>query len=235
MKKTFKSIKDRILKKTDQYILRGSIVRCDMCDWNGKRFPKGRCPKCKSLARTRLIPYSINYFKLDLNNSTILHVAPNVSEYNFIKSNFKTQKYDRLNLVDSRHINLVRDLTDTKLESNIYDLIIIWHVLEHIPEDRKAILEMFRILKEDGKVLMSVPIYPKENLTTYEDDTIKREDFEKIHGHSDHCRSCGLDYYKRFEDVGFKTSTLNTKELNKEERTRYGLSNSHTSWLFTKA
>ena len=220
--------------KKDQILLSGHKVKCKMCGWNGKRFPNSRCPKCRSLARTRLIPFSINFFDVDLDNINLLHVAPNISEYNFIKVNFQNITYDRLDIVNRDKINLVRDLTNTKLQDFQYDLIIIWHVLEHIPNDIKAIEEMYRILKKKGQVLVSVPIHPKGNPITEEDKSVRREDFRKFYGHPDHCRSCGLDYYKRFEEVGFDTLTLDTSKISETDRKKFGLSNSHISWLFTK-
>ena len=93
---------------------------------------------------------------------------------------------------------------------------------------------MHRMLKPNGKLLVSVPIYPINNLKTYEDTSIKRGEFERIHGHDDHCRSCGLDYYERFEKIGFKTSTLHVKDLENNIKSKFGLSNNHTVWLFEK-
>ena len=89
---------------------------------------------------------------------------------------------------------------------------------------------MNRMLKPNGKLLISILIYP----ITYEDTAIKRADFERIHGHDDHCRSCGFDYHKRFEKIGFKTSTLHIKDLQEDIKNKFGLSNNHTVWLFEK-
>ena len=41
--------------------------------------------------------------------------------------------------------------------SNTYDLIICYHVLEHINKDLKAMSELFRILKPGGKVYIQTP------------------------------------------------------------------------------
>ena len=120
------------------------------------------------------------------------------------------------------------------LEDNIYDLAIAWHVFEHIPADKKAISEIYRLLKPNGKFLISVPIYPVGSKVTYEDSTIEYENFEEVHGHYDHCRSCGLDYYLRFETVGFNTNTLHVKDLDKSQINYFGLKEDHVVWCFTK-
>ncbi|WP_432409998.1 class I SAM-dependent methyltransferase [Rasiella sp. SM2506] len=213
------------------YFNTGELVHCEICEWDGARFYNGKCPKCNSLPRTRLVPFSLRHFGLVKKNLTILHIAPNRNEYNYVKNNFEhIKQYDRLNIRPVPHINLVQDITNTNLINGSYDLVIVWHVLEHIVEDRKAAAEIYRILKPGGSLLMSVPIYPIGSPKTYEDSSIKYENYEKIHGHDDHCRSCGLDYYKRFEEVGFKTKTLNNYTL--KDLDKFGLSKNHVVWCF---
>lgn len=229
-----KAGKSKLENYLNTILLNGNIVKCEMCGWNGIKFPKGRCPCCKSLPRTRLIHFSISHFDIPTTNVNILHVAPNKSEYNFINNYFSFNRYDRLDIRKYDHINIVRDIKDTNLDTSTYDLILLWHVLEHIPDDIKAIKEMRRILKPGGHVLISVPIYPNNNAETYEDPSIERKDFLEIHGHDDHCRSCGFDYYKRFEHLGFFTKTLVVNQFEEGLIKKYGLSKRHRAWLFKK-
>lgn len=222
-----------IKNKLRVLLRQGSTVHCEICLWNGTQFFNGKCPKCNSLPRTRLIPFSLRHFNLIQSGLNILHIAPNRNEYHYVKNTFEhIKQYDRLNIRKVPHINLVQDITQTTIANNSYDLIIVWHVLEHIVEDRKAASEIYRLLKPKGNLLMSVPIYPAGNLITYEDPSIKYEDYEKIHGHDDHCRSCGMDYYERFKTVGFSTKTL--KEYTASDINKYGLSKNHVVWCFQK-
>ncbi|WP_223549265.1 MULTISPECIES: bifunctional 2-polyprenyl-6-hydroxyphenol methylase/3-demethylubiquinol 3-O-methyltransferase UbiG [Aestuariivivens] len=214
---------------------KGNVVVCEICGWQGQHFFKGKCPKCNSLPRTRLVPFALKYFGLLSEAKKILHVAPNLNEYHCLKSLIsKEAQYDRLNNRAVKHINIVEDLTKLTLPNDHYDLVIAWHVLEHIPNDLKAISNVYSILKSGGRFLVSVPIYPIDNETTFEDETLPYYDYEKIHGHDDHCRSCGLDYFKRFEAIGFKTKTLKVKDLKLDLINTYGLSNHHLVWCFTK-
>ena len=227
--------KKRTISFFRTYLYKGKDVICEICNWEGTLFFDGKCPNCNSLARTRLIPFSLKYFQLVKNNPRILHIAPNKNEYNYIKNNVtELFNYDRLNIRNVTHINIVQDLTKTTLKSNTYDLVIAWHVLEHIHEDLKAVSEVYRLLKPQGKFLVSVPIYPDGNSHTYEDAKIPYKDFEKIHGHYDHCRSCGLDYYKRFETIGFKTDYLFVNAIKDNDLKKYGLRSNHLVWCFTK-
>lgn len=212
---------------------KGNNVKCLLCGFEATKFDERRCVKCDSLPRVRLIPFSLDHFKLNVVEN-ILHVAPNIQEYDFVMKNSNYKRYDRLNIVPAKHINLVEDLTKLTLSSNQYDLIIIWHVLEHIPNDVEAIKEMYRVLKPDGKILVSVPIYPKGNPTTKESNDIVKSQYLEVHGHVDHCRSCGLDYYLKFEKEGFTTQTLHSNDIDQETKNYLGLSMGHTVWMFTK-
>lgn len=56
------------------------------------------------------------------------------------------------------------DLTDiSEFEEGVFDLIICFHVLEHIKEDEKALDEMARVIKKGGSLIISVPIGGENN------------------------------------------------------------------------
>ena len=172
------------------YAYIGQEVICMVCNWHGKQFFEGKCPKCHSLPRTRLVPFSFKHFNLLKDSLKILHIAPNKTEFDFIRTRIgNIAIYDRMDILPYKHVNLLKDITNSNLGTGSYDLIVAWHLFEHIPDDRKAISEVYRILAQGGKALVSVPIYPKGNEITYEDSLIKYEDYEKTHGHFDHCRS----------------------------------------------
>ena len=217
------------------YIYKGTTVICENCNWNGKQFFAGECPNCKSLPRTRLIPFAMDYFNLAKSNLEVLHVAPNKTEYWGVRTKLdNVLKYDKMDIRAVKHVNLVEDLTKLTLSDNSYDLVVIWHVFEHIVEDKKAISEVYRVLKPKGTLLMSVPIFPLNSTTTYEDASIAYKDYARIHGHYDHCRSCGLDYYKRFEAQGFASQELKVTDQETTVINKLGLSKGHVVWCFTK-
>jgi len=49
-------------------------------------------------------------------------------------------------------------------EKNFFNLVVAWHVLEHVKNDKKAISEISRVLKKNGCFLLAVPIW-KEKFT----------------------------------------------------------------------
>ena len=153
----------------------------------------------------------------------------------FIKHKLKPESYDRVDIVNNPYSNLKHDITKTGLKINYYDFVVIWHVLEHISNDREAIKNLELSLSNEGKMLVSVPIYPKGNKVTYEDDSIGIDKYGEIHGHPDHFRSCGYDYVKRLNSAGFNNIvTVYGKKIDQIKKNRFGLSNNHVAWICQK-
>lgn len=224
---------ERLKRKVHEHAARGTDVACQLCGWQGSKWYDTQiCPRCKSRARTRLIPYALEHFAM--RPRALLHIGPSVSEVAFFQERYNPDPYYRLDIKSRPHVNLVGDICAIPLDPASVDSIVIWHVLEHISDDHAAIAEMHRVLMPGGKVLVSVPIHPKGRAETYEDSSIPQSQWLEIHGHDDHCRSCGLDYYQRFETAGLGVQTLNTWEIAASERARHGLSDSHVAWCCTK-
>jgi predicted SAM-dependent methyltransferase len=187
------------------------------------------------MPRTRLVSFSLHYFDLIKSKLNVLHIGANVNEYRYVNNNFyDLQRYDRLDIKQRKHTNIKQNIISTDLTSETYDLAIAWHVFEHIEQDIKAVKEIYRLLKPNGRLLVSVPIYPIGNAITYEDAKIQSKDYLNVHGHYDHCRSCGLDYYKRFESIGFKTDTLELNKIESNKLEKHGLKSEHVVWCFSK-
>lgn len=232
-------------KKLNQYLavyyLSGKNVYCQLCGWQGSSFfENSRCPKCSSLPRTRLLPFSYEYFKLNQESVRyVMHVGPNYAEQLWERRNNIGSPLIRVDLSFRQNmIDLQMDICHIATEANQLDLIICWHVLEHVPEDNSAIQEFYRVLKPGGSALISVPIHPPGRRNTFEDKNIPAQDYLKVYGHPDHVRACGLDYYKRFEDVGFLVKELKVDQLikngSKDEINFHGLSEEHVVWCCTK-
>ena len=59
---------------------------------------------------------------------------------------------------DSRaEIHIAERLSDVRLTSESFDRVVIWHVLEHLVNPRETLLEVHRILKPSGQVVIAVP------------------------------------------------------------------------------
>tara|TARA_Y100001970_G_scaffold243798_1_gene309377 strand:+ start:507 stop:1043 length:537 start_codon:yes stop_codon:yes gene_type:complete len=178
-----------------------------------------------------LIAYCLQNFN---KNRKILHIGPNYGEYLFISSILKPSVYHRVDTENNRYINKVHDITKIGLNTNYYDLIIIWHVLEHIEKDIDAITNLYDSLQSNGILLASVPIYPAGNNITFQREIIKLGDNEKYYGHQDHVRACGYDYIDRFEKVGFKDiNTVDALNIPQIDKKKFGLID-HIAWICKK-
>jgi ubiquinone/menaquinone biosynthesis C-methylase UbiE len=95
------------------------------------------------------------------------------------------------------------DIVRLSFQDQSFDMIVCIHVLEHIEEDRKAMKELFRVLKGEGCAVLDVPIdYHREQ--TYEDPSIRSpEDRAKAFYQSDHVRVYGRDFCDRLREAGF--------------------------------
>ena len=185
--------------------------------------PNALCPGTLSLERHRLL-----WLYLDRDTSLlkdelkVLHVAPEQIFYKIFKR-YKHWNYTTTDLY-SPLADVVADICDLPFEDQTYDLILCNHVLEHIPDDLKAMNELYRVLKKGGKLIAQVPI--DGNLEkTYEDKSLTDpKERNRLFGQYDHVRVYGEDYYLRLESVGFSFIKVDfQKTLTKEEVNQFAL------------
>lgn len=94
------------------------------------------------------------------------------------------------------------DITNIPIPNDTYDLIICYHVLEHVENDRQAMKELYRVLKPGGVCLIQTPFKQGE---TYEDLSITTDEGRLKHfGQWDHVRIYSLSGLKeRLENQDF--------------------------------
>jgi len=213
----------------------GNRYVCPCCGGRFRKFlpygvrkrPNVKCPRCGSLERHRLIwLYLKNRTNLFTSSLMVLHFAPeDIFQRHFrLLSNLN---YVSADLYPSKAM-LKMDITNIYFKDNTFDVILCSHVLEHIVDDRKAMLELFRVLKPGGWSILQVPIREDLNRTLEGDILTTAAERERIFGQSDHVRQYGLDYKDRLEEVGFKVKVDNYgEELGQELFEKYGLLERH--------
>lgn len=181
------------------------------------------CPGTLSLERHRLLWLYLERETNFINNAIkVLHVAPEQVFYQKFKT-FSHWEYTTTDL-HSPLAEIKADLCELPFQDNYYDLILCNHVLEHIPEDQKAMQEMYRVLKPGGTLIAQVPL--EENRTqTFEDNSITdKATRTEIFGQYDHVRIYGTDYYTRLESVGFDAHAIDfLKKLTSQEKQKFAL------------
>lgn len=116
------------------------------------------------------------------------------------------------------------DITDIQHPDESFDVIYCSHVLEHVPDDRKAMREFFRTLRPSGWAVLNVPITSDK---TFEDPSVTDpKERERLFGQNDHVRRYGPDYKDRLEEAGFHVAVHSPdKFLSDSEIVRQGMVN----------
>jgi len=161
-------------------------------------------PSTLSLERHRLLwlylQHETDFFTATV-KKRVLHFAP---EQEFYKR-FKKQAN-----IDYTTTDLLSPLADVKadicnlpFEDNQYDLIFCNHVLEHIPDDTKAMQELYRVLKPGGMGIFQIPQDLSRAVTFSDDSIVDQKERATIFGQYDHVRVYGRDYFDKLRSIGF--------------------------------
>lgn len=180
-------------------------------------------PSTLSLERHRLLwlylKNETNFFSAQ---KSLLHFAP---EQCFLKrfKNLKNLNYTTTDL-KSPIADVKADICNLPFKNNSYDVIFCNHVLEHIPDDTKAMQELYRVLKPGGYGIFQIP-QDLNRAITFEDDSITdKKERAKIFGQYDHVRVYGRDYFDKLRNIGFKVEEVNyTSKLLEKEVKKYCL------------
>ena len=168
----------------------------------GKQRENALSPGTLSLERHRQMwLYLQNETDFFTKNYKVLHIAP---EQEFLRKFKKMKNLDYTSAdLFSPIVDVKADILDLPFEDESFDVIFCNHVLEHIEDDRKAMSELYRVMKKGGWGILQVPM--KNSLEkTYEDFTITDPKARQKHfGQYDHVRWYGMDYFDRLKSVGF--------------------------------
>jgi len=180
-------------------------------------------PSTLSLERHRLLwLYLKNETDFFSKQLKALHFAPEQAFYKRFRS-MKNLEYITTDL-NSPLADVKADICNLPFKDNEFDVILCNHVLEHIPDDTKAMQELYRVLKPGGFGIFQIP----QDLTramTFEDDTITdKKERAKIFGQYDHVRIYGKDYFNKLRSIGFKVDEVNyTARLSEDMIKKYCL------------
>jgi len=112
--------------------------------------------------------------------------------------------------LDSSEAMIQMDITNILFQDNTFDVILCNQVLEHVVDDRKAMKELFRVLKPEGWCLINIPIDLKRE-KTYENINITNPRIrEHLFGQEDHVRIYGRDFIERLEKSGFDVKRVDS-------------------------
>jgi SAM-dependent methyltransferase len=203
------------------FFFRGNKYHCNVCHHGLRKYIPVQggdmlCPRCGSLARNRRL-YDVlqkNYLKKDV---TILDFSPSRNLYRVLKQN-KNLKYVSSDFAGEFMADHHFNITGIDLPEESIDLIICYHILEHIDNDRKAMTELHRVLKTNGTCIIQTPF--KEG-DIYENPLIRgSEERYKHFGQADHVRIYSVNGLKeRLVLSGFQ---VDVNEFNESFDNKFG-------------
>ena len=195
------------------------------------------CPRCAASDRDRLYACYLDeripgYPEGD--HLLLLDIAPSQPLGHFI---------ERFKQVDRRTADLFTEGTDLvvditnmpEIPSDAYDILICSHVLEHVSDDRKALLELYRVLKPGGWGIIMVPIVLTVDQMD-EDPTVTNvaERWRRF-GQDDHVRLYNKSgFIERVEEAGFTLHQLGRDYFGESTFKQYGIASTSVLYIAEK-
>lgn len=200
------------------------VRECPVCGYRGFFLSlekdsrlDSRCPGCGSRERHRLQHLFLTEGGgWKLGGQQILHFAPERYMLRIMRGNYLYVSAD-LRQPDA---GICMDATDIPFPDASFDVLIAHHMLEHIPDDAKALAEFARVLRPGGAALLTVPQNHAVGHTDEATVAIDRmERLWRFSGH-DHHRLYGRDFPDRVACAGFEVEAYQRPP---EDQLRYAL------------
>lgn len=219
------------------------MCECPICKWKFPAFlpfsvppmpprQNARCPHCASLERHRKLYILMEKLDWHKENMRVLHFAPESIFYKLFSS-FTDIDYWPVDLdPEIKGVKKAVDITNITFDDDSFDLIMCTHVLEHVPDEKKALYELHRVLKpKTGIALLNVPICNEP--TTLEKPEYNTPELRlKYYGQEDHVRLYGVDYPEHLRAAGFTVHLF--ENIDETDFRRYGLKRNERIYWSTK-
>jgi SAM-dependent methyltransferase len=219
---------------------RGKNFKCNVCGTTYRKFvPYGntlrqnaKCPNCLSLERNRVLWFYLKDQVLDESTPMkVLHFAP---EYGLKKLllKYKNLDYKNVDIVPDL-ADEVADITNIPYGNESFDLILCSHVLGHVPDEKKAIQELYRVLKPNGQALVMTIINWNLQKTFEDSSLLTAEQRLEKYTEQDLVRLHGADFASRLSNVGFNVEQIDyANQLGAEAKLYYSLGNGDREIIF---
>jgi SAM-dependent methyltransferase len=165
--------------------------------------PEARCPRCQSLERHRFLGLLLEAMAPAVSSSCgVLDVAPS-GHMTSLLQRLAPARYVRVDLdpaADLRAVDVQASVTQLPFRDASFDLVICYHVLEHVPDDGAGMRELARVLRPGGLAFAQVPW--RSDAVTDEDPSAPEEERVRRFGQADHVRWYGTDFDDRLRTAG---------------------------------
>jgi SAM-dependent methyltransferase len=192
----------------------GPRFACNLCGWNGASLQRGgdaaelHCPACKSANRHRLIAWYLrhNAARLLPPGTRVLHVAPEAPLAALVRA-MPGISYESCDIA-RRDVTHRLDLQTEAITPAGFGLVLINHVLEHVPDDRAVLRNLFGTMVAGGICIVTVPMRAGGLPTDEDPAVISPAERLRRFGQSDHLRIYGPDMAVRMGEAGFDVDVV---------------------------
>jgi SAM-dependent methyltransferase len=219
-----RSVLDLLCLTAKDVFIRKYAVRCNICGWEGNSFYRHTgsgydeiatlCPGCFCLDRHRTLLFILEkYTDLFAPGHKVVEVAPQ----RHLENLFLRRGVDYTSFDIKRGAMEQGDITHMHYMDNSVDYFICFHVLEHVPGEKEALREIYRVLKPNGCAVIQVPV-DWNLLQSYEYPEADPRD-------TYHVRRYGRDLIQRIAYPNFEVISKKISDfLSDEDINRFGYS-----------
>lgn len=218
-------------------LFRGNKVRCNVCGTTFNRFRKKKaqshvfyyCPRCRSDESIRSLWFFLSNEIIGKKNKKLFLV--------FGKNKLLLKKLKNLNIapenIDIDYFNSPDNKRGKNLQGNIYDVIILSHVLQFVVDDLLVYSELKRLLRPGGIALIQTVTNP-EMERTYENIN-SPEDIDRLKEHYEpgYLRIYGANFNKHLIKAGFDVEVIDyAEQLGPDARDYYQVGRSERELIY---
>ena len=205
-------------------------MHCPVCDRSFRGFrpagnkrtrrPNAVCPYCGARERDRLTFLFLRSADAPPTGGPLLHMAPEACIQPRLRE-----------LADGDYItsDLIRADVDERFDlmaiphaDAAFHAVYCSHVLQDVPDDLRAMGELYRILKPGGWAILNVPVTAQVTVD-HRDAPLRTRSRGDRRPH-EHLRTYGRDFAQRMASTGFEVRTITADDLAcNEEQVRYGI------------
>lgn len=200
------------------------------------------CPRCGASDRNRLYAIYLQRFisqRLDSTTSfNMLDLGPSkvLSYYIMSVLSGRPNFHYRTAGLFGDGIDDKVDIADMRIYKNgQFDFFICSHVLEHVRDDRRALRELYRILRQGGRGILMVPIdLSCEQIDEDPNCTDIAERWRRF-GQDDHVRKYSKEgFIDRVIEAGFDLEQLGVEEFGLQKFTKHGIAQQSVLYIARK-
>lgn len=217
--RTFLPLSAEFLEEQIKYGFPYLPADAEMC--NGANYS---CPHCEASDRDRLFALCLSEYFQKLTPDDLIKIvdfAPAFGLSSFIRRIIARAPcpviYRTADLLRSDVDDIV-DITDMKLyRDDSVDFFICSHVLEHVDNDRRALAELYRILRPGAQGILVVPILLNGDEMDEDPSVTDLAERWRRFGQPDHVRRYSkAEFLSRTQQAGFTIHQLGVEHFGKE-------------------